>query len=806
MLKNQGQHGIPDRGGKGEPRVFVIHAGEDKDSFVRPLVSSLQEGGLQEKDIFFDEVAIKPGDIIRDRIMSTLSSESLELAVIVVSASFLNKSYWPRLEYETCLKNNKHIFPIWVDANEDNFKAFSESVGKYSPTLKQMSGRCVQIREVANELPNIAAEIVQRLSALRQGHHDTQPAAIQMLLYAGPPSSSSDSSDLEQVTGRVEENVCGAGNIEEQSVEKTLKNEKAKELELIENIGRSQLRLLKEAEGLLTVETIAERTGKLLDDLYQKSLRVLEVKKGCAIVHLVPNNLSTLERFWRDCKSGRLSRQFTDRLVSDEMRAAAGQNLAMRVVILERQYRQWTGYFNTRDTMQTGQQLPSSTMTSATLHEQPSVSPTISKSTKTKWSYNEPRVVYIKRHTDLSDKQAKEKRVGALREEVEREHRKAEKVEKRRQLLEQEEQKKHKHKEHLKKLQQQALSEREKLLTYRFGDKHGSRFFAGTDVSDIQQSDHSLRIGVFGPPGSGKGSFINTCERALRLTTEGTRTTVTNQPEGTILVQEYLGDIGGKFCLVDTRGFSNFNEKEFTAMTNIVYGRIWPGEEMDLRSATEVDRDDSRDTFLHWLHAVVFVMSAQDPLLINGTHATNLKRIRYFMRPRGIAPVTVVTHADQVRDKSQLGQIKTKASAATGSAKVHVYFIENYTHHPERDFNTELRAMKILNAALMVGERYVKIHKQQQQYATEARQTAAAEVFATETHLTIEEFFRRLCDYRHIPYDRLEPLITHLTEEDVTTAGLLRDTWDDLEAELPISSRLKLYIKEALFGDFFFTT
>ncbi|KAI8487014.1 hypothetical protein Bbelb_352740 [Branchiostoma belcheri] len=730
MLKNQGQRGIPDREGKGEPRVFVIHAGEDKDSFVRPLVSSLQEEGLQEKDIFFDEVAIKPGDIIRDRIMSTLSSESLELAVIVVSASFLNKSYWPRLEYETCLKNNKHIFPIWVDANEDNFKAFSESVGKYSPTLKQMSGRCVQRQEVANELPNIAAEIVQRLSALRQGHHATHSPAIQMLLYAGPPSSSSDFRDLEQGTGRVEENVCGAGDSEEQSVEKTLKNEKAKELELIENIGRSQLRLLKEAEGLLS------------------------------------------------------------------MRAAAGQNLTMRVVMLERQYRQWTGYFNTRDMVQTGQQLPSSTMTSATLHEQPSVSPTISKSTKTKWSYNEPRVVYIKRHTDLSDKQAKGKRVGAIREQVERKHRKVEEVEKRRHLLEQEEQKKQKHKEHLKKLQQQVLSEREKLLKYRFGDKHGSRFFAGTDVSDIQQSAHSLRVGVFGPPGSGKGSFINTCERALRLTTEGTRRTVANQPKGTILVQEYLGDVGGKFCLVDTRGFSNFNEKELMAMTNIVYGRIRPGEEMDLRSATEVDRDDSRDTFLHWLHAVVFVLSAQDPLLLNGTHATNLKHIRDFMRPRGIAPVTVVTHADQVRDKSQLDQIKTKASAATGSQPSHVYFIENHTHHPERDFNTELRAMEILNAALVVGERYVKIHNQQQQYAEEARQTAAAKVFATET---IEEFFHRLCDYRHIPYDKVTPVIARLQEEDVTTAGLLRDTWDDLEAELPISSRMKTYIKEALF-------
>ncbi|XP_066287547.1 ankyrin repeat domain-containing protein 1-like [Branchiostoma lanceolatum] len=171
----QAQHGTSADRGRKEPRVFIIHAGEDKGSFVRPLVGTLQQQGLPEKDIFFDDVSLKPGDAIRDRIISTLSSESLELAVIVVSTSFLNKSYWPRLEFETCLRNNKPVFPIWVDANKDNFKAFSEAVGKYSPTLKQMSARRVQRDDIKNELRSIAAEIMQRLSTTRR--HVTRPAA-----------------------------------------------------------------------------------------------------------------------------------------------------------------------------------------------------------------------------------------------------------------------------------------------------------------------------------------------------------------------------------------------------------------------------------------------------------------------------------------------------------------------------------------------------------------------------------------------------------------------------------------------------
>ncbi|XP_066283281.1 uncharacterized protein [Branchiostoma lanceolatum] len=151
---------------RSDPRVFIIHAGEDKDWFVRPLFITLRQQGLAEKDIFFDDVSLKPGEAIRDRIISTLSSEALELAVIVVSKSFLNKPYWPKLEFETCVKNNKRVFPIWVDANNDNFEAFSVLVGKYSPTLKQLSAKCLQRDDVTDELPNIADEIIRRLQIL----------------------------------------------------------------------------------------------------------------------------------------------------------------------------------------------------------------------------------------------------------------------------------------------------------------------------------------------------------------------------------------------------------------------------------------------------------------------------------------------------------------------------------------------------------------------------------------------------------------------------------------------------------------
>ncbi|KAI8502302.1 hypothetical protein Bbelb_198900 [Branchiostoma belcheri] len=337
------QHGAATADNINEPRVFIIHAGEDKDSFVRPFVRTLQQHGLAEKDIFFDDVSIQPGEVIRERIISTLSSQNLELAVIVVSTAFLNKPYWPRLEYETCLKNNKRIFPIWVDSNDDNFKAFSEQVGKYSPTLKQMSARCVQRNAVVDEMPNIADWVVRRLNTLKG------PKALQALLYLGPPPhpSESGSSKEESRDHRV------TGLSDEQQIENTLKDKKANQLALLRTFGEMQLDFLKKAEGLLPADRIEQRTEDMLNEIYESGMRILKVKMGCALVHLVPNKLTALDRFWKDYNSGQLSIYLSHYLLTDEMRTVFKKYFVVRVIMLEEQYRQWTEYLNPSDVAET---------------------------------------------------------------------------------------------------------------------------------------------------------------------------------------------------------------------------------------------------------------------------------------------------------------------------------------------------------------------------------------------------------------------------------------------------------------------
>ncbi|XP_035673075.1 uncharacterized protein LOC118413654 [Branchiostoma floridae] len=145
------------------PILFIIHAGEDKKPFVRPLHKALRGQNLSDEEIFFDEVSISTGENISEKIMSTLASEILKLVTIVISNHLLDK-YWPRLEYEKSLFHQKKFYPIWLDQNTDNFEAFSRKVGSRFPLLKKTLAHRIQYDNIAEDITDVAIEIVQLLS------------------------------------------------------------------------------------------------------------------------------------------------------------------------------------------------------------------------------------------------------------------------------------------------------------------------------------------------------------------------------------------------------------------------------------------------------------------------------------------------------------------------------------------------------------------------------------------------------------------------------------------------------------------
>ena len=106
--------------------VFVAHASEDKDDFVRPLAEALHNRGFR---VWFDEFTLRVGDSLRRSIDRGLAQS--RFGVVVISPAFLSKE-WPQKELDGLtareVDGQKVILPVWHNVDV-------ETVRRYSPTL-----------------------------------------------------------------------------------------------------------------------------------------------------------------------------------------------------------------------------------------------------------------------------------------------------------------------------------------------------------------------------------------------------------------------------------------------------------------------------------------------------------------------------------------------------------------------------------------------------------------------------------------------------------------------------------------------
>jgi hypothetical protein len=91
--------------------VFISHATEDKEAFVRPLAELLIQRGVR---VWFDEFTLTIGDSLRRSIDRGLSGS--RFGVVVLSNSFFSKD-WPQRELDGLMaketSGGKVILPIW---------------------------------------------------------------------------------------------------------------------------------------------------------------------------------------------------------------------------------------------------------------------------------------------------------------------------------------------------------------------------------------------------------------------------------------------------------------------------------------------------------------------------------------------------------------------------------------------------------------------------------------------------------------------------------------------------------------------
>ena len=155
--------------------VFISHASEDKDDFVRLLADNLQRSGLR---VWFDEFTLTVGDSLRRSIDRGLAKS--QYGIVVISPSFLEKD-WPQRELDGLVAREidgvKVILPVWHNIGADEIR-------RYSPML-------------ADRLAAVSSRGIDHVtSQLIQAIHKNNVVPFQIV--TGPPTAAA--SNLEELS------------------------------------------------------------------------------------------------------------------------------------------------------------------------------------------------------------------------------------------------------------------------------------------------------------------------------------------------------------------------------------------------------------------------------------------------------------------------------------------------------------------------------------------------------------------------------------------------------------------------------
>lgn len=113
--------------------LFIAHASEDKEGFVRPLAERLERLGVS---VWYDEFQLNPGDSLVATIDRGLANSAFGL--LIVSKDFLGKP-WPEYERRGLttreLAGSSVIVPVWRNVTKAEVEAFSPPLAdKYALT------------------------------------------------------------------------------------------------------------------------------------------------------------------------------------------------------------------------------------------------------------------------------------------------------------------------------------------------------------------------------------------------------------------------------------------------------------------------------------------------------------------------------------------------------------------------------------------------------------------------------------------------------------------------------------------------
>lgn len=137
--------------------VFVSHASEDKDSFVRPLAVSLRSLGAS---VWYDEFSLRLGDSLSRSIDRGLTNSSFGL--VIISQSFIDKP-WPDYELRGLVtrdvEEGRVILPVWHGVSKEEVRKFSPSLSdKVALNTENLTAEEVSIKILREIRPDLYAK------------------------------------------------------------------------------------------------------------------------------------------------------------------------------------------------------------------------------------------------------------------------------------------------------------------------------------------------------------------------------------------------------------------------------------------------------------------------------------------------------------------------------------------------------------------------------------------------------------------------------------------------------------------------
>ncbi|MDD9980235.1 MAG: toll/interleukin-1 receptor domain-containing protein [Gammaproteobacteria bacterium] len=171
---------VPAQAGNTKWDVFISHATEDKEGFVRPLAKELEKRGIS---VWLDESELKVGDRLRRSIDHGLKHS--RYGIVVLSPSFFEKR-WPQQELDGLLAREAGgsdlILPVWHNVDAEGVRAYSPMLADRVATsssagVEEVAGHLVR---AMSRTPDTAQE--QPPDATDDGVRGGDPEIIRRIL------------------------------------------------------------------------------------------------------------------------------------------------------------------------------------------------------------------------------------------------------------------------------------------------------------------------------------------------------------------------------------------------------------------------------------------------------------------------------------------------------------------------------------------------------------------------------------------------------------------------------------------------